>query len=241
MSEGMCEKAKYVNFPISLLSGAFENIETVVDNIIHYAVYRHSLNLEIGGEIRRMRDSSNFFNVKFGNIERSIERAKKIYCSVKKGTPFASVKLKMLWDYHDNQKKECEIACFCAFCAIKSSIGDKDYVKTNKRLVVARMFGFTDIESLESISMQRIGVKTENLIRKYSLRYHIDNVILELKKNWGLKLYSEHSRGFYLSFSLSVEELAVTCFEDKTDSKYKYLSKKKSKSHEYALRSKSVC
>ena len=76
----------------------------------------------------------------------------------------------------------------------------------------------------------------EQLMQKYSMRYHIDNVLLELQTNWGLKLYSDHSRGFYLSFTKSLEELAIISIEDKTKSKSKILSQERAKAKESALR-----
>lgn len=51
-----------------------------------------------------------------------------------------SVRLKILWGYYNNPKKEADIAHFRAFCAIKSMSGDKRYIKTNKSLVIERMF-----------------------------------------------------------------------------------------------------
>lgn len=54
----------------------------------------------------------------------------------------------MLWDYHGSQKKEADIAYFCAFCAIKSALGE-EYVKTNKSPIIARMFGVADIKTKE--------------------------------------------------------------------------------------------
>lgn len=76
----------------------------------------------------------------------------------------------------------------------------------------------------------------EQLMQKYSIRYHIDNVLLELQTNWGLKLYSDHSMGFYLSFTKSLEELAVISIEDKTKSRSKILSQERVKAKESALR-----
>ena len=208
-----------------------------------------------------------------------MQKAKKIHNSVKKGTPFASVRLKMLWDYYNNPKKEADIAYFCAFCAIKSILGNKEYIKTNKSLVIARMFGLVDVKSgetqekvfsasaahryicsrggcvgvtqitgairsgelmaeksasgyeIQESDLIKWAVKyadmpepdnsSAQLMQKYSMRYHIDNVLLELQTNWGLKLYSDHSRGFYLSFTKSLEELAVINIESKSKSKAK--------------------
>lgn len=290
----MDKKAEYMNFPITILQGAFNDIRGTVDSIMGYATYKHSLGLEFGNESQRMKESSDFFNIEFGNIETAMQKAKEIHNSVKKGTPFASVRLKMLWDYYDNPKKEADIACFCAFCAIKSILGNKEYIKTNKSLVIARMFGLVDTKNEETqekvfsasaaryyliekgshISQTRISdaiksgelmaekspsgyeIKEVDLIKwavkyadmpesdnsstqlmqKYSIRYHIDNVLLELQTNWGLKLYSDHSRGFYLSFTKSLEELAVINIESKSKSKTKLLSQEKAKAKEAALR-----
>lgn len=191
-------------------------------------------------------------------------------------------------------EKETDIAYFCAFCAIKSILGDKGYIKTNKSLIIARMFGLVDIKSekaqekifsasaahryinsrggcigvnqitgavrsgelmagknssgyeLKEADLIKWAVKyadmpepdnsAEQLMQKYSMRYHIDNVLLELQTNWGLKLYSDHSRGFYLSFTKSLEELAVISLESKSKSKVKSLSQERAKAKESALR-----
>ena len=287
-----------MNFPITILQGAFNDIPATISNILRYGTYKHSLGLEYGNESRRMKEAADFFRIDFGDLESAIIDGKKICDSVKKGTPFASVRLKMLWDYHDNPKKEADIACFCAFCGIKSILGNKEYVKTNKSLVIARMFGLVNAESKEAqkeaqkkvfsaSAAQRyinsrggnIGVNqitgairsgelmakrnlsgyeikeadlikwavkyadmsepdnsAEQLMRKYSMRYHIDNVLLELQSNWGLKLYSDHSRGFYLSFTKSMEELAVISIESKLKSKAQLLSQERAKAKESALR-----
>ena len=290
----MDKKAEYMNFPITILQGAFKDIREKVDSIMSYATYKHSLGLEFGNESQRMKEAAKFFSITFGNIERAMQKAKEIHDSVKKGTPFASVRLKMLWDYYNNPKKEADIACFCAFCAIKSMLSDKGYVKTNKSLVIARMFGLVNIKSEEPQNKMfsasaaprfinslggRVGVNqitgairsgelmaeksasgyeikeadlikwavkyadmpepdnsAEQLMQKYSMRYHIDNVLLELQTNWGLKLYSDHSRGFYLSFTKSLEELAIISIEDKAKSKSKILSQERAKAKESALR-----
>ena len=283
-----------MNFPVTILQGAFKDVKGVVSSIMDYATYKHSLGIESGNEIQRMKEASDFFNINFRDIESGVRKAKDIHKSIKKSTPFASVRLKMLWDYYENPKKEADIACFCAFCAIKSILGNKEYAKTNKKLVIARMFGLIDsgnrkeqekvfsasaaqryinarggcvgvnqitaairtgdliankglsgyeIQELDLIKwavkyadMPEPDNSTERAMKKYSMRYHIDNVLLELQMNWGLKLYSDHSRGFYLSFTKSLEELAVICIENKSKNKSKFLSQERAKAKESALR-----
>lgn len=37
-----------MNFPITILQGAFKDIRSTVDSIMDYATYKHSLGLEFG-------------------------------------------------------------------------------------------------------------------------------------------------------------------------------------------------
>jgi hypothetical protein len=290
----MNKKLIYMNFPVSFLEGAFENIKETVDNIMDYAVYKHSQNLDFGTELERMKSASSFFNITFGNIENSIAVAKKSMRTKNLKTPNVSINIDILWDYYKNPKNEFDIACFCAFCAIKSIIGNNEYAKTNKSLIIARMFGLSECKEPEQAPETfsaasaaifickrggNIGVNqitgsirsgelraekqssgyviqkndlikwatehanlpvyatlTSKLKAKYSTRYHIDNVLLNLQTNWGLKLYSDHSRGFFLSFSKSLEELAILSIEKKVKSKAKLLSEERAKAKAAALK-----
>lgn len=49
-----------MNFPITILQGAFNDIRGTVDSIMDYATYKHSLGLEFGNESQRMKESSDF-------------------------------------------------------------------------------------------------------------------------------------------------------------------------------------
>ena len=270
----MNKKLIYMNFPVSFLEGAFENIKETIDSIMDYAVYKHSQNLDFGTELERVKSASSFFNLTFGSIEGAIKHAKELMRTKNLKTPNVSINIDILWDYYKNPKNEFDIACFCAFCAIKSIIGDKEYAKTNKSLIIARMFGLSECEEDEQtpetfsavsatificergghVSTNQITgsirsgelkaekqasgyiIQKDDLIKwaaeyadlpvyatltvrlksKYSTRYHIDNVLMNLQTNWGLRLYSDHSRGFFLSFSKTLEELAVISIEKKT-------------------------
>lgn len=295
----------YINFPISLLKEAFSNIRETVDLIFDYAVYKHSRTLEHGDDLARMKAAAKFFNIKFGNIENALSSAKELQTNpiYDLRTPNASININVLWDFYKNKKTESDIACFCAFCAIKSILGSKEYVKTNKAMIISRMFGDskvtqksdkqypTEFKSLtdaanyvnnkyghytnsgalgqaykagklkaEKIdknntasyivkrkdldewylnvyeSMISFNDENFNLKNKYSKRYHIDTVLTELQLNWNLKLYSDHSRGFYLSFSKSLEDLAVINELAKRSRKENDLTKQKQQAKEAALR-----
>lgn len=73
-----------MNFPITILQGAFKDITGTVDNIMGYATYKHSLGLAFGNESQRMKESAHFFNINFRNIEKAMQKAKEIHNSVKK-------------------------------------------------------------------------------------------------------------------------------------------------------------
>ena len=292
----------YINFPISLLKNAFIDIKNTVDIIFGYAVYKHSQTLEYGDELAKMKAAAKFFKINFGDIQKTISCAKDLQTNrlYDLKTPNVSINSDILWDFYKNKKTEFDIACFCAFCAIKSILGSKEYVKSNKGMVIARMFGdakqnvkieypdefrtLTDAANYILIKYEyhtnpgalsnayKSGAlkgevtnnktapdiikrddldiwyktnidKTSNtknlnsaLIEKYSKRYHIDAVLQELQFKWNLKLYSDHSRGFYLSFSKSLDDLAVINELAKNTTKYSELIKKKQSAKEAALK-----
>lgn len=54
--EDMDKKAEYMNFPITILQGAFKDISETISNILRYGTYKHSLGLEFGNESQRMKE-----------------------------------------------------------------------------------------------------------------------------------------------------------------------------------------
>ena len=214
------DKPIYFNFPIPLLSGAFDNIKGVTDNIMNYAVYRHSLKLH-GKELKRMDDAASFFDITLGDTERSLQSGKKLHSKHSTQAPMASVSRDVVFNFYSEYKEEFEIACFCVFSAIKSILGNKEYCKTNKDLIISRMFGLS-------------GNNTE-LKPKYSKRYQIDKVLFELQESWGLKLYSNRQRGFYLSFTKELHELIIIAEEKKIAVKKANLVSKKNEARRLAL------
>ena len=45
-------------------------------------------------------------------------------------------------------------------------------------------------------------------LKPFTSRYQLDKIKQELQLNWGLKYYSMKTRGFYVSFTMSLTELA---------------------------------
>lgn len=204
-------KIRYFTFPICILNQSFINIKTVCNDIMEFAIYKHSLSMEKETEKERMLMALNYYGVKPGNLKLMIENGKLIFNSIPEHTVLTSINKDMIFDYYKNYKSEFDIACFLAFAAIKSILGKKSYCKTNKEMIIARMFSLNSMKDL-------FGNKNEMLV-KYSNRYHIDKVLIELQINWHLNLFSDHCRGFYLSFDVPLEQLAKINIEVKKSTK----------------------
>lgn len=110
-----------------------------------------------------------------------------------------SIKKDLLFEYFKNEKSEFEIAVFLGFVGLKSIIGKKPYIKITNDYLIARMFGYSSVIELEKdYSAERC---------KYSTRYHLDKVKTKLESDFSLKLYGQKTRGFYVSFKLSLLDL----------------------------------
>lgn len=121
-----------MNFPITVLKGAFKDIRGTIEKIMYYAIYKHSLMYDFGDEAKNMKASADFYRVGLSDIETSIRYGREIYESIKKDTPSVSIDIEMLCSYYNTPKTEAEIACFCAFCAIKSILGNKHTQRQTK-------------------------------------------------------------------------------------------------------------
>jgi len=208
---------KYINFPITLLAGAFDNIMHVCDNIMDYAIYKHYLSLEHSKPEARINAAAGFFGIELKSPKSTLINGEQLYN--KHSPPLAGINVDKAFEYMNELKTEFEVACFCAFCGIKSIVGNKEYCKTNKRLIIDRMFGLRD----------------HKLKSKYSKRHHIDKVLLELECYWGLCSYSNHQRGFYLSFKTDIDDLALKAEQGKASTKKAMLALKKKGSKDKAL------
>ncbi|MFZ4401983.1 MAG: hypothetical protein ACOYO1_18280 [Bacteroidales bacterium] len=216
---GAKKDIKYFTFPICLLNGAFDDIHTVTDNIIDYSIYKHSLKLDLGTEKNKMQAALDFYELIPGNIKKMTDNGKMLNNSKSERTALTSINRDMVFDFYKNYKSEFDIACFCTFAAIKSILGKKEFCKTNKEFIISRAFSYNSISDVPEIK--------PILFKKYSKRYHIDLVLIELQTNWGLSLFSDHSRGFYLSFKLDIIELAKINIQSKKSTKFNELRNKK--------------
>jgi hypothetical protein len=198
----MASDNKFLNFPITLLRELYSDCRQFANNAFDVGIYLYSLTLE-GDEKKRFEDAGHFLSVKNGNLWNAKEALKDIPATY----PRTGIDKEILFNYYRFTKTEFEIVCLGAFLGIKSIIGKKPYDKTNKILIHARMFGYCTTKELPK--------KLTELQLKYKQRYHMDRVLTELQLNWNLKVLWNHNRGFYVSFDLSLDDLAVVVEKDK--------------------------
>lgn len=182
-------KLKYFTFPVAYLAEAFSDFNAMGQNIVDYSLYAMSEKYQ-GTIDQRMEQAANYLNVKMGNRARTIDKGGHLYRSVADRSPMASIKTSLLWDYMNNDKTDFEIACFVAYCALKSILGRQPYKKITNEFLLARMAG-----------QAKTGGDLPDTIKRYASRYQLDRIKEELRLNWGIVIYARYTRGFWVAVS----------------------------------------
>ena len=241
-------ETKYFTVPIPMLQGMLtgqKSIKDVMVDVMDYSIYYHAKhsvygeNGEMGGynSMRtQVKAASNFLNIQT-YLERTLSNGEKLYKGFQ-NKPYSSIAAQIMWDYYNNAKTSHQVALFCAFCAVRSIIGKAEYRKTNKGLILARMFSYNDAKDFKNSIPERFHrnqgkvmferyTKELEVREKYAKRYHMDKLLTDLELSWGLKRYSDHVRGMFLSFSLDYKKLAVV--NENSKKKYKLNELKEAK------------
>lgn len=220
-------KQLYFNFPVEILKGFLINDKKCLNDILYYAVYAHSLNLEGKTPLQKFVNSSSYFGVKIGNKETAFEKGELLYDSISLYAPKTGIEKGIYWDFYDNEKTEFEKMCLLAFLALKSIIGIKPYTKATNLYLWSRMDGnnkaFNEVSELSKE------------IKAIANRYKTDLIKTELQNNWGLKMYSRYTRGFYVSFSIDLSELIFQAEKKRKSRKEKELKQKKLDAYKIAI------
>lgn len=207
----------YINFPITLLIGARENIIHTCENILNYACYEFANrpeNVSLSPH-DRIKAAMKYYGTSYTqddykrgeNLDRTYNTPKS-YKLTK--PPKCGISVTMLYDFLKNYKRPFEIESLLGYCAIRSILQKQRYLLVTKSYIVARMAGFAT--SAESS-------KAPPKIAKYLKRYHFDKLINELTEHWYLEVYAQHTNGLYVSFALTYEELGVDAEMNKKKNK----------------------
>jgi len=208
-------KIRYFNFPICLIKEYFNKNYNTLRNIFCYSIYCFVLKKGTSNVEYAIKEALKYYKVSFNNESALYNDGKELYNSIQRNEALTGIETSIFWDYQKNEKTEIEKVVLLAYLSIKSILGTKTYCKTNKELLFSRMSGNT--KTTNSINNELI---------KHLTRYNFEKIITELKLNWNLKYYSYHTKGFYVSFKLTLEELMTKCEVNRQSNKIKNLKSK---------------
>ncbi len=211
----MEKEIRYLNAPINLLEGFLKNKKDCLENILYYGIYDYYIkDIECCDIDTYSICSSEFFGIQLRNVKRSYNIAKGLYEKYNSQKPAKfGLNLTIFWNYYKSDNKtEFELVCLLAFLAMKSIIQKKPYCRITNNYLLSRMAGYSkayDISLLPSDLM------------KYSNEYQLKKIKRTLSlENWGLVSYG-YTRGFYISFQLSLEDLIYLVEKKKLKNKQK--------------------
>lgn len=202
----MKTEKRYFNFPIQLLAGFLKKPDEVLENIVDYALYVYTLNEEIQGEsyMLQMSAATSYFEIEVNNIEKSYKNGQMLFIRHGNGNPMTGLNRSIFLNFYGAKKSEFEYVCLTAFLALKSILSTKIYCKTNNGFLWSRMDGQARQVTKEQLSPEIRKIATDHMTRK---------IKDALKLDWHLKTYSNHTRGFYISFNLSLRKLIMVAEE----------------------------
>ncbi|MFX0555810.1 hypothetical protein ACOCEA_03385 [Maribacter sp. CXY002] len=191
----------YFNFPIQLLEGFIDYPEKILNNILDYCYYRMTLSYEFGDEEEMIASARKFFRTSGGNNLKRYENGEELYNSVAIKSPMVGIKSDILFDYYKNPKNDFQKATLLAHLAIKSILKNKAYCKITNLYLWSRMDGKTHaVKDKWALS---------ECIRVFANNYQVRKLKNELKDNWFLIEYSKRTRGWFVSYKMSLTDLIL--------------------------------
>jgi len=184
----------FFNFPVELMRVA-PDMKRFCNNVMDYAVYAHSLKLE-GQDA--MKDAAKYFGITLGNILQSKRNGSDLYNKIALPAPMTGISKDLIFKFYRDYKTEHETAVLIAFLAIKSILGKKSYCRITNEYLLCRMAGYRSKKDMPELPAW---------LKRYQGRRGMNAIKLDLQRFYGLKLYARFTRGFFVSFSLSLEEL----------------------------------
>lgn len=205
-------KPIFLTFPIILLKDGINDIKECMDNAMDYCLYDKYLRFQKLHKYSPIDDAVDSLGIKYANIKKSIKDGKILYDSIDEKSPKTSVNEEMIFDFYKNKKSEFEVVCFLAFSALKSIIQKQQCKRITNEYLLSRMSGNS-----------KTGEDIHPLLRRYTSRYQLNKVKIELQLNWGLKYYAVKTRGFYASFTMPIKALALIAVRNNKKYKLKKL------------------
>ena len=197
---------KYFNVPVQLLEGFFVDSRKSLNNVLDYAIYEHSKKLDLKkpdiyelSPTDRIIAAAKDYNVTLSSNQTTLKNGKILFDSIPLNSPKVGVKHDHYWSFYKEDKEQFEKACFLAYLALRSIVQNKPYCKIDNNYLLSRMDGKTHaIKEAAELSPE---------IRHFANDYQAVKIKKALQRSWGLVYYSRYTRGFYFSFTLTLEQL----------------------------------
>ncbi|WP_276682867.1 hypothetical protein [Empedobacter brevis] len=218
----------YYNFPIQLVNGFLDDSKKVLIDISHYCIYRvFSDNFEkYSGSFAGYQKACDDFGVEFKNVATAYQNGKTLYDATIDKSPMVGMSSELYWDYMNNEKTDFEKVCLLGDLAFKSILGAKSYIKLDNKYWFSRMDG-----SVKSISKEELSPK----LQRYLNEYQTKKIKNQLIANWGLTSYSRYNRGFYVSYRMSLDDLAYHAEKIRKSTQDKKIKNDVKSAHEKAM------
>jgi hypothetical protein len=167
-------------FEIEELNKIFKNDNDFAEKTIkHTAIHRAIRFYELKSYISNLERFSNY---------------QKILEIIPERDPWPMINIELLLKLYEPQT-EYELSQIAGYIGINSILGKKPYWKSNKKLILARMFGYSTYEHLRKAELMP-GV--DELVKKYSNRYHMDKLLTFLELHWNLLIDGKGQRGLWI-------------------------------------------
>lgn len=218
----------YFNFPISFNGMLWKynnkgeldlrnNVIMYTSNIMHFSVY-DTWDVAYSGyyeeEYEEFADFAEYykahtsarFGITFNSPAEAYSNGRRLKENLWGNTPFSGISKDILFDFykHPESKTKYSVLLLSAHIALHSIIGKrKGFARTNFDLLAARMAGLKTPKDLCDYP--------EPIRELFSKEYRRSKLIESLCLYWGLQYYSARGiRGFYVSYSMSFEDLCRT-------------------------------
>lgn len=189
---------KYFNFPIQLLKGFLISPAECLDNISDYSLVRYARDTSGATSVQAISDVCGEFDINPQVAVKVRQNGLKLLREIPERSPMVGLSLKLYWEYYENEKSEFEKVTLLAYLAMKSIVQNKAYYKLENKFWYSRMDG--NVTSCEPEQLP-------DSLRAYLTEHFSKRLRRELVDNWGLTTYSRYTRGFYVSFQLTLEGL----------------------------------
>jgi hypothetical protein len=189
-----------------------DDSQRCLNNIYDCGFYWWCREQEDGNKNESIESAAEKYRIDISDATRYYNHGMKLFPFESGNPPMVGININLFWDFYNNTKTEFEKASLLGFLGIKSILGNKPYCKITLKYWLSRMAGYPNIPD-------QVFLKLPKELKKYEKRYQYTKLKNELQHNWNLIEYGLYTRGFYVSFVLSQEELILKAEQNRKSNK----------------------